>query len=498
MTAWEFLLLVFFGSLICGVEYFLSRRRGFVMGDEGYLWYGALQTAAGRLPVRDFRAYDPGRYWWVAAWLRLPGSGLMKLRMAMMGAKMVAMVCAATILYLAGAGLSVSLGGWALLFLWLRPRHKQVDQAVLMLGLLAAVVYVLYPGWPAAAFLGGVVALAWMVGINHGLYQSVGAVLILLTMAPIQLPVMLAAVVAGLVTLLPLWLTAVRDRGYLSVYWRRKIAPILNRGHANLPVPVPWPWRASAKSWAERLGQFAAGLLFIALPLSLLLIMAMGWLGTGLVSAPQLACALMGLPYLHHAFSRADIGHLAGSIGPLILVSALATPELLAFALLAALLLATAALSGLGGWRYLFALHQPLQAARIDGVTCRVDPTRARLIRAMYRLQKKYGWQGQDVLALPNLVGVYPLLGLDPPVYDCFTVYRGTPALQAELLAALESGGIRAVVVNDQPLDGVEEQRFSRSYPEVWAWITAHGRSLRDADLPARHSVWILETQAVP
>ena len=101
-------------ALVLAAVGLVSRWRAPVGADEGYLWYGTLRLLEGRVPVRDFRSYEPGRYLWCAPFVHLLRRGVLGVRIATHAFFAVAL--AAALLALHGLGFSsLGLGLTALL-----------------------------------------------------------------------------------------------------------------------------------------------------------------------------------------------------------------------------------------------------------------------------------------------------------------------------------------------------------------------------------------------
>lgn len=456
---------------------FALRRHEPIEADEGYLWYGTQRVVAGELPLRDFRSYEPGRYFWCAAALRIGGDRLGVVRGASHAFFLLAMIAALGALQSAGLS-AVALGASAIAIgAWAFPQYKLFEPAIALVTFAAGFVLLADPR-PATAVLGGAaVGLAALFGFNLFLYAGASMTVILgwsmiESGASPELP---GWMVLGVIALsLPLTVLLVVSRPFRNAFVQRRIITVARRGSSNLPMSVPLPWRppTTAVQGCSRWRRWVFGSLFIVvavLPVALFIGLALVGASPNdePMAAARVAAATTGLLWWHHAYSRADVPHLAQAVLPALLLVLLAvSPGSWSIAACSAAAVGSIALN----IDDLLLISQRAnreqhvrRLVRGEWITLRVDQE-----RLLARVDSVRAAGDECVMAVPLLAWVYPVLGLRAPVYDIFCVYPASIDDQERMLAEARRAGVNLIVIHNAPLDAREDLRFSSTHPLVW------------------------------
>ncbi len=67
-------------SALVTASFVLQGNISLDLADEGFLWNGTLRIGQGKIPIRDYKSYDPGRFYWSFAWTKLFGGGILGIR----------------------------------------------------------------------------------------------------------------------------------------------------------------------------------------------------------------------------------------------------------------------------------------------------------------------------------------------------------------------------------------------------------------------------------
>jgi hypothetical protein len=475
---WGALLLA---MVLLGASFAVQGRQGINLADEGFLWYGVQQTAHGKVPLRDFQAYDPGRYYWSAAGTFLFGDGLVPLRLS------------ETVFQVLGlwAGLLAAsrvVQNWALLAavglmltLWMFPSHKLFDSTLLLCGIWIAVRLIEEPS-PAQIFTAGFfVGLCVFFGRNHALYNFLAQASLLLflhfKLGPLlsisHLGMWIAGIMAGLVPTIAMFVAV---PGFFASYIE-SIQSIFRHG-ANISLPVPWPWRVSPSSLAG-MTQFLLGILLIALPLGYLEAITVSlFMRSQMINdhALFIACAFVGLFYLHHAFSRADVSHLAQVIHPfllgaLALLGFLGVGKSYHWAVIAVLI--AAALFIVGRQMPIYQrITSPTPWVLCDaGGKIFVPPGTNRLLTCLRKFAAENVAPREGVLIAPFTPTLYPILGHESPLWDLGYFFPATARRQEAMIHELAAKNVNWAIISDTPLDKREDLRFSATHELVWQYL---------------------------
>ena len=471
--------------------------------DEGFLWYGALHIFQGKVPILDFQAYDPGRYYWCAAVLAIFGKGLMSLRLA--------------------AGLfqflSLSLGLLAL------RRVLASPFALLWAGLLA-VFFMLMPCRyftaglaPAALFFavrliekssprrylaaGIYTGFAAFIAVNHGFYIFMAFLALMLYLnaknyvsgGKKNILFYLIGTASGL---LPFWWMLITIPGFFGSYFLRmnSVLSAFISGKANVSFPVPWPWTVDWHVIVATLPDMHARLLEFTnrFSIGILFVFIVVWY---LFSIPSLvrikkptdgpralfvASIFIGVFYLGHIFSRSDLVYLGEGIFPVM-------AALLAWRIFAAppykkvcgflIVLFSVASFLSAGLRstIIFKTMVPdggMTWYRVGKDRIWLIKDDAKYIEDVKKLVAKHIGPQEPLLLAPFLTTFYCLLERESPVYELYFHIAPMRAMEERTLRELEEKNVRWAIVADFIVDGRPEQALSRSHPLLWRYLTEH------------------------
>jgi hypothetical protein len=487
--------LVAFASLV----FFAQWRYGFNWSDEGLLWYGSQRTAVGEIPLRDFFSYDPGRYYWTAFVFKvLRGDGLFEQIVAndLFGVIGLLACCVA----MSRAGLNWAWRAAILFVLAVMlgfPRYKIYEQSLSLISAIGITCLLSRKPNSSHWFMFGVLTgLAAFVGRNSGVYFAVAAVLVLVLLrsaeGKIQRGRLLAKFSAGVaVGYAPMLYMMGRVSGFAAAFFQS--LSVLN---PQIPLPIPFPWQINAASLhgIDLLQGAAVALLCLIVPLVYGYLMLKWYTAKPCFEgAYRMACgaSIAGLPYLHHAFSRADFFHIAEAILPFGLAAGAFASHLWNLEkrrLSSTFFVASVALI-LAGWlpREPAIFYQRLEASRpallqqieISGRSFVVPAFQAQVMRAGSAAFQRCGCGDGNFLAVPHYPGMYAFLETRAPFWEVYYLFVRNEDVQAKHIDALVKNETSLVLINPAAtVDGLERLRIDKTYPQLLPYIQAHFQRL--------------------
>jgi hypothetical protein len=258
------------------------------------------------------------------------------------------------------------------------------------------------------------------------------------------------------------------------------IRRIVLRG-ANIPLPVPWPWTVTWTSLNSiDLSAFILGLLFLAVP-----IFYAAW-GFSQFSRFQktkfinnrllLVCVLVGLPYLHYAFTRADDQHLSIALSPFwlgFIAQKFRSQNWRRALVILAMVLSTACIGVRSGLTRLIFPVPGLVECRLDQDTIELDPNTAGLVQKVKEISQNLR-PGESFLFYPHLPALYCVLGLKDPIWGLYSVFPDPEVEQDRSIRDVEKNNVRWAFIDNWLVDGRESWKFEMGQPLFWNYLNSH------------------------
>ncbi|MDY6880522.1 MAG: hypothetical protein SV686_09780 [Thermodesulfobacteriota bacterium] len=492
--------------LLTAFSFSVQGNIGLNLADEGRLWYNTTRTAVGEIPRLDFRSYDPARLYWTAAWSFLLGDGIMSLRLSIAVFQALGLIFGLMVLKrIIPSWRGLFLVG-ILLLIWMFPRHKLFEHSLAMAGVYFAVFLIEKPNIGRHFTVGIFVGLAAFFGRNHGFYNFLSFSLLLsfiwyrtggddLTRRAIAWAGGIAVGYAPMVVMFFL-IPGLFDKFFSN------ILSIIHRGSTNLPLPVPWPWSANLQGMdlASIFEHVSTGMIFLILPLYYLFsgaIIYKQFRSEDLLRyAPFVASVFVGATYMHHAFARPDISHLAQGIHPF-LIGVISLPflcsqscsKIMTFGLLVAVG-ALSLFSAVTASPYYLKLTSSKDAfvmTHISGDDLWVEKPIEEVITTAILINTQKMRAGEGLFIAPDWPGLYPILGRKSPTWDTYFLWKSSKDDQLQMISDLNSHNVNGVLLGDVAFDGRDDLRFENTHTLLWQYIMRHFEPVPTDGLPPNY-----------
>ena len=501
------LALIGISALLIACFYVPDIRFGLNMGDEGYLWYGVKKVLEKKIPIRDFRAYDPGRYYWMLPWYLLFGKNIVSLRIAQVFTQFITVFICLLFIYTMKQTVLLSALFCLCIVPWLIPRHKQIDFLFSILTPLIIFLVIQIPSFSSLFLLGIYFGVCLFFGLNHAIYAFISLIL-LFSLMSVKGTIGLAemnfiALFSGFfLLLLPVFFALAFVPRLFSKYWQEKIVRIITRGQANLRLPLPWLWNKNTPqlNGLSSLNKGFIKLVFSAMPLLYSGVVVQFFISEDLTRSllTNLVLACSGMAYFHHASSRADISHIAQSSLPftLILINLLGSYWLffllIGYVYFSFFSIYWPSIEWLKYWRN----SKHYKKLKMKSASIIIPAQQEIHINKIKNLVTKYSSVNDFVVLLPNIVSFYPLLEREPAIYNVFSVYAATKREQQEMIEQLSLNQPSFILINNNAIDARDQLKFSNSHSSVWQYIENNFYEINSKDLPVNYYAFrLVDTQ---
>lgn len=491
--------------LLIGILLWFEGNIGLDFADEGALWYGVWRTKFGYIPSMDFQSYDPGRYYWATFWSYVLGDGIIGLRIS------TGIFAAFGLILGLLAARRVTSSFWPLvpigilLVMWMYPRHKIFDISLSLAAVFFAVRLIENPSLLRHFSSGVFVGLAAFFGKNHGFYGFL-TFFFLILYAYVKtrengmikrISLFLAGVAVGY---LPMFVLVFAVSGFLDSLLD-SIMLLKEHGETSLYVPVPWPWVTDySRLGVTQIFQiFSTGLWFLLMPLFYLcaIITLLSVQIKNLNSKHLLlASTTIGVFYMHHAFSRADIAHLAQGIHPLLLgfVSLSYAMEFnrkkIVLIGLAAVIFSLTIFSVTFLNPFTLKLNAPSGAyvkydIEGDGVWIRKE--QADLIDNVKRIVQERVPINESVLIAPHWPIMYRILQKECPIWLIYFVFPENLQRQEKMITELKLKNVNYAIIGDEALDNRDDLRIRNTHSILYQHLMTAFEPIAVTGLPANY-----------